>query len=187
MNNTEELLNTIYLEKRGVSSIMDEQEVTTTDIFDVFNNLTQNIKDLGVSSFNLADYNVVYGDYVTGVQYTKDDRTYYMMIGANSRFAPPHQIAVGAIDNDKVYMMSEDFPSTTSIGLVAFPKFAVNQRTLGFVSKSYRDTIHLFRTRSTLISDEGIKCLECGFEAIDAFCLLVKEVKNQDKRKKLSL
>ena len=109
------------------------------------------------------------------------------MVSANSRFAPPQQVAVGMLDKENIYMMSEDFPNTTSIGLVAFPRFLINQRSKGFVPKSYRDTIHLLRARSTLVNSESKKCLEYGFEAMDVFCSLINQIKNQDKRKKLSI
>ena len=39
-----------------------------------FYKLTQNVRELGVCNFALADYNVVYGDFITGIQYIKDDK-----------------------------------------------------------------------------------------------------------------
>lgn len=189
MDSIEELLYEINLQKKGLSLVMDNQNITSHDIMNTFYRLSQDVEDLGVQYFRLDAYNIVFGDFVLNIQYTKDDKTYYMMIGANSRHAIPQQIAVGTAIDDKIYMMCESIPTTSCIDFIAFPKFAINQRTKGFVLRSYRNTMHLFNTRSTQtpLANESKKCLEAGFEAIDTFCSLINQVKNQDKRKKLSL
>lgn len=189
MDSIEEILNEVNLKKRGLSLIMDDQNVMPNDIMNTFYHLTQDIENLGVQYFHLDAYHVVFGDFILNIQYTIDDRTYYIMIGANSKLSPPQQIAVGTAIGDKIYMMCESVSSTSSIDLIAFPKFAINQRTKGFILKSYRDTIHLFFTRSmaSSLADESKKCLESGFEAMDVFCKLINQVKNQNKRKKLNI
>lgn len=187
MNNIENLLNDIYMQKKGLSLIMDNQNITTTDIMNSFYRLSSELQSLGVDNFRLESYNVVLGNFITGLQYTKDNKTYYMMISADSQFSVPRQIAVGMSDNDKVYMMCEDVPSTSTINLMSFPKLVINQRIKGFSLGGYRDTMHLFMARPLAYNDESIKCMECGFEAINEFCKLANQVKNQDKRKKLSI
>lgn len=187
MNNIVELLNEIKLQKKGLSLVMDNQDVTPQDIIDTFFNLSRDVQNLGVQYFRLDAYNIVFGDLVLKIQYTKDDKTYYMMIGANGPQSTSQQIAVGTAVRDKIYMMCESFPDASSIDLIAFPKFAINQKVIGLPLGSYRDTIRLFFASQTALADESVKCLESGFEAIDAFCSLINQVKNQDKRKKLSI
>lgn len=186
MDNLAELLNQINLKKSGLSLIMDNQNITSHDIMNTFYSLTHDVEVLGIQYFRLDAYNIVFGDFVLNIQYTKDNKTYYMMIGANSKFASLQQIAVGTAIGDKVYMMCESFPNTNSINFIAFPKFVINQKTKGFSLKSYRDTIRVF-ARTTFLADESIKCLEAGLESMNAFCELINQVKNQNKRKKLSL
>ena len=191
MNNVLELLNKIQLRKKGLSLVMEEKGITSNDLMNTFYKLSDEVKDCGVEPFRLEAYNVVFGKYITSVQYTKDDKQYYMMMGADSYWTIPRQITVGTVINDKVYMMCEDLVNANSIELIAFPKFAINQRMNSFVLGSYRDTIRLFSNRYGIgmLSSESEKCLECGFESMDVFCSLINEVKEQDKgkRKKLSI
>lgn len=187
MNNIIELLNEVKLQKKGLSLVMDDQDVTSQDIINTFFNLSCDVQNLGVQYFRLDAYNIVFGDNILKIQYTKDDKVYYMMVGANGLKATSQQIAVGTAIADKVYMMCETFPGASSIDLIAFPKFAINQKVRGLPLGSYRDTIRLFGNVQTMPNNDSLKCLEAGFEAIDAFCSLINQVKNQDKRKKLSI
>lgn len=189
MNKTEELLDEIKLRKKGLSLIMDNQNITVEDIKNTFYRLSDYTQSLGVQYFRLDAYNIVSGDFIMNIKYTKDNKTYYMIVGANSYHAAPQQIAVGTAIHDKVYMTCESFPDTSSLDFVAFPKFTINQKTKGFALKSYRDTMHLFNllSFSTPLANESEMCLEAGIEAIDVFCLLINQIKNQDKRKKLNI
>jgi len=188
MDNIVNLLNEINFRKKGISLVMDNQNVTTQDIMDVFNNLSSEVQNLGVQNFRLDAYNVVFGDNVLKIQYTKDDKVYYMMMATDRiNNTVPNQIAVGASEDNKVYMMIESFPDANTIDLMAFSKFAINQKVRGLSLGIYRDTMRLFGANYTFINDESVKCLELGFEAMDAFCSLINEVKSKDKRKKLSI
>jgi len=187
MNNAEELFCEVQLQKKGLPLVMEEQNITAHDIMNTFYKLSQDVQNLGVEHFKLEAYNVVFGNFVTGIKYSKDDEQYYMMIGADNYWTIPRQIAVGTVVDGKIYMMCEDLSNANSIDLIAFPKFVINQRMKGLTLSSYRDTIQLFFARQTSLSDESLKCLKYGFESIDVFCSLINQVKNQNKRKKLSI
>lgn len=53
-------------------------------------------------------YNVVRGDFNTGLKYVCDGETYYIFLGANSIDAPPESIAIGMAKEGKIYLIYEE-------------------------------------------------------------------------------
>lgn len=167
------------------NKIMEDYNATVADIRDTFYNGKTKITNLNLEYFQSYTYELVYGNLITGIQFMKEDKPYYMMISADSFYEPPKQIAVGTTDGENIHMIMGNVPDTSVVEIVSFPKEKANQKSSENISKGYRKTIHFANDNDMELMERDKKCLEYGLEATNVFCSIIRE--SEAKRKELSL
>ena len=164
-------------------AVMSELDMTVEDIRTMITGAKTKVTGINFSCFEkLCEHKIVFDDFISGVQYEKNNRIYYMFAAAKSYYASPTQVAVGVGDSDSnnIYMVSEFISdSNHMVELLAFSKKDNMQSEL---SRFYGRRVLRERLLENT-TDNDKKCLECGVEAAKLFTELLENQKI--KRKKM--
>lgn len=123
------------------------------------------------------NYQLVVGDFRTGLKYVNEQGTYYMFLAANSYWAPAQDVAIGKAVNGTVYLILEGFPTDLGFRCIKITEDYIGPKRQGFVPRSERHTVYIrpsqIEQSAEEITDEDVKCLEIAYEGIKAFSDLI--------------
>lgn len=125
-------------------------------------------------------YHIVTGDYQLGIKYVNENGTFYMFLAANSRWAPPQDVAVGKAMNGQVYLIREHLPyGSNHVNFRVISEEYITKNEKGFCPKSYNHSVHISQFRLAKaeeeITDEDVKCAKIAYEGVRAFSKLIDE------------
>lgn len=174
----------LYQLERGTSVIETVMGVPRETIKEFLYHPNEELQQQGVQSCCLKNYDIVCGDYETGVRYQTDQGIYYMFLSANSKHAFPQQLAIGTVQDGRVYLMREDFPVVRNLGFFAFPEEVIGQSKIrGFIPRCYWDNLSYFTKKDEdasidwqVMNGQTKQCFQLGLEGIKAFGSLMKEM-----------
>ena len=163
------------------NKITKDYNATVADIRDTFYNEKTKITNLNLEYFQLYTYDFVHGNLITGIQFVKENKPYYMIMSADSFYDLPKQIALGTTDGEDILMMVGNMPSTSVVEIVSFPKEKICQKSDESISKMYRKTIHFVKDSDMELMDKDKKCIDCALEATNVFCSIIKKTKLKER------
>ncbi len=126
-------------------------------------------------------YDIVVGDYQSGLKYINEKGTYYMFWSANSFWAYPQDIAIGKAVDGKVYLIREHVPNGEySLNFRVISEEYIERNEKGFRPRSYDHRIFVNPSRIEEavedITDEDVKCLKIAYEGIRTFSKLIEKI-----------
>lgn len=128
-------------------------------------------------------YEVVRGDFVTGLKYVLEGKEYYIFLGANSFYEPPQSIAIGKAQEGKIYLIYEDISrnKTYEEKFIILSEEDLFKDMEEFIPKAYYHTIQMPPSKAekdknkATITDRDVECLRIAYEGIEVFKDLIKK------------
>lgn len=179
-----EYIKNIQLKQTDFTNTLANTNKTVEDIGNIFANNKNKITGINIECFKLHNYKIVSGNLITGMQIIENNKPYYIMLGANSLYSKPYQIAIGTTDGMNIYMIREFIPNNQSTELISISTKIVNQNKKELVSKKSLklDTIV---DSNVELTEEMLKAVEHCLESSNILCSIINQT--EDKRKKLTL
>lgn len=188
MDKREEL---VAFKASGGVYIGGDNNITPENVYKAFYKSIAELKEIGVRYSSIPMYTVSRGDYKNGIVYTYGEEKYYMFYGANSCYAPPQTLAIGASVDGLIYLIWEDVPDGGyEIRFRIVPEEFVDCFEHGFRPKSYDNIISVFGRYNEddieKVTEKDLQCLEMGLKGITAFDELINQVlKSNTKQGKM--
>lgn len=117
-----------------------------------------------------------------GLKYQEGEKTHFLIVGSNSYFEQPVEIAFGSIENGRFFFLKETFDGEQGTEYFSFPQEFVNIPSGSMIMDQIQ--VQENPEKRTLVS----KCLEQGLECLEVFERRMSELKEQEiprKQKKL--
>ncbi len=114
-------------------------------------------------------------NFTLGIQYQEKKKTYYLLIGANSYFENPSELAFGSIEGERFFFLKETFGEEQSMEYLSFPREIGTISKQGLVEK---------RTPMTPENRKIVEsCFQIGLESLEVFERQMTEWKEEKKNR----
>lgn len=136
----------------------------------------------GFEYFQETNSNMIERDFQLGIKYQVGEKTHFLMIGSNSYFDQPAELAFGSVENGRCFFLKETFGEEQGIECFSFPQEVFRVGTSSLLGSKNR--VQEIPEKINLLGE----CIQKGLECLEAFEGKISEIKIQEaleKQKKI--